>query len=78
MTIFPLLKLYLSRSGWPCGVLVAASLVLLVGRSPAIVALPTPPGPEVVQGTARAEIVLNGLWRFQPLLPGGNTPHAPA
>ena len=31
---------------------------------------PTPQGPEVTLGADRAEIVLNGLWRFQPALSG--------
>lgn len=36
---------------------------------------PTPPGPEVPLGPNRAEIVLDGLWRFQPA--GSPTAAAP-
>ncbi len=39
----------------------------LLACAPALLALePTPPGPEVALGPNRAEIVLDGLWRFQP------------
>ena len=54
--------------------LLAALIPALTKVCYAIAATPTPAGPEVVQGTARAEVVLNGLWRFQPLLPGASAP----